>query len=132
MTFRALRRFFILCITAYFTSCASTKQIGLKQPAANISSLKYLSTWQIPNSFNFNNTTVGGLSGIDYDASNKRYYFISDDRSDINPARFYTASIFITQKGIDSVVFTDVHKLVQANGKFYPNLKEDAYKTPDL
>ncbi|WP_280817500.1 esterase-like activity of phytase family protein [Variovorax sp. TBS-050B] len=36
-------------------------------------------------------TTAGGLSGIDYDASTSEYLLLSDDRSDIDPARFYTA-----------------------------------------
>ena len=36
-------------------------------------------------------TTVGGLSGIDYDPSRGEYLLISDDRSDFDPVRYYTA-----------------------------------------
>ncbi|HEY5465354.1 MAG TPA: esterase-like activity of phytase family protein [Hanamia sp.] len=46
----------------------------------------------------FDKTTIGGLSGIDFDPQKKLYYMISDDRSDKNPARFYTARILISKK----------------------------------
>ncbi len=36
-------------------------------------------------------TTVGGLSGIDYDPVRGEYLLISDDRSDLAPVRFYIA-----------------------------------------
>ncbi|SFP81735.1 Uncharacterized conserved protein [Variovorax sp. 770b2] len=36
-------------------------------------------------------TTAGGLSGIDYDAKRGEYLLISDDRSDLAPVRYYTA-----------------------------------------
>ena len=36
---------------------------------------------------------VGGLSGIDYDATRDRWVVISDDRSRRDPARFFTARI---------------------------------------
>jgi hypothetical protein len=36
-------------------------------------------------------TTVGGLSGIDYDPVRGEYLLISDDRSDLAPVRFYVA-----------------------------------------
>jgi hypothetical protein len=35
----------------------------------------------------------GGISGIDYDRRTRRWIFLSDDRSDQGPARFYTARI---------------------------------------
>jgi hypothetical protein len=35
----------------------------------------------------------GGLSGLDYDAAERRWYLISDDRAEHGPSRFYSASI---------------------------------------
>jgi len=87
--------------------------------------------YDVPHNLQYNNTTVGGLSGIDYDAPKKVYYIISDDRSAINPARFYTAKIDIGNKGIDSVYFVDVAQLRQENGEVYPNSKKDPAHTPD-
>jgi len=79
----------------------------------------------------FKETTIGGLSGIDYDANNDIYYMISDDRSAINAARFYTAKILIKENRIDSVEFIDVKTLLQKDGKPYPNSKQDPFHTPD-
>ncbi|QLE54225.1 phytase [Nostoc sp. TCL26-01] len=58
---------------------------------------------------------VGGLSGVTYDAANNRYYAISDDRSQIAPARFYT---FNTNN--NGVTFTDVTTLKDVNGNTFP------------
>ncbi len=38
-------------------------------------------------------TTVGGLSGLAYDAKRNVYYAVSDDRGENQPARFYTLAI---------------------------------------
>ncbi|MEH1832597.1 MAG: phytase [Nostoc sp.] len=64
-------------------------------------------------------TPLGGLSGVTYDAANNRYYAISDDRSQIAPARFYT---FTTDPGTISttgVTFTNVTPLKNTKGKFF-------------
>src|SRR5689334_1561736 len=92
-------------------SCGHLKKITHKSLAENISAVKLLGEYDIPYNLMYKNTTVGGLSGIDYDARHNVYYFISDDRSDINPARFYKAKIFVTSKGIDSIHFTAVENM---------------------
>jgi len=112
----------IICITAIVNTTAQSQ---------TISGLKFLSEYVIPQKIQINNTTVGGLSGIDYDAKKNVYYLISDDRSAINPARFYTAAINISSKGIDTIYFTNVTTLLQKNGEPYPNTKQDARHTPD-
>ncbi|MDZ8221410.1 phytase [Nostoc sp. ChiVER01] len=58
-------------------------------------------------------TPLGGLSGVTYDAANNRYYAISDDRSQVAPARFYTFTAG------DGVTFTDVTPLKDSNGNFF-------------
>jgi 3-phytase/alkaline phosphatase D len=71
-------------------------------------------------------TPVGGLSGVTYDALNNRYYSISDDRSQIGPARFYT---FTTNLGpsetLTSVDFTQVTPIKDANGNLFAALSLD-------
>lgn len=118
-------------LTLLLLSCNTSKKTTLSTNASFISALHFLGEQDVPYNFSFNNTTVGGLSGIDYDASNKVYYLISDDRSAINPARFYTATISFTPKGIDSIHFTGVENLLQPHGAVYPNSKQDPYHTPD-
>ncbi len=85
----------------------------------------------MPYNLLYNKTTVGGLSGIDYDSKHDRYYLISDDRSAINPARYYTAKIYLAEKGIDSLRFISVKNMLQPGGQIYPNNKQDLYNTPD-
>ncbi len=121
----------LLLFIFYFTSCLNTKNITNKQPKANIAGIKFLGEYDVPFALNYKNTTIGGLSGIDYDIRNNNYYLICDDRSAMNPARFYKANISITQKGIDTMFFTDMKYFLQPNGTEYPNFKKDRYNTPD-
>lgn len=118
------------CIFLLLSSCVSTKKNTIT-PETNIKELKLINVYTIDHNLSFKQTTVGGLSGIDYDKQNNCYYIISDDRSAINPARFYKATINISSKGIDTVIFTDVQFLHQKNGDTYPNSKQNILQTPD-
>ena len=121
--------FFCFCLL--LASCDPSKKAILTPKPDAIASLHFLGEQSIPYNLLYNNTTIGGLSGIDYDSAHGTYYLISDDRSALNPARFYTARISFTQNGIDSFYFIDVHNLLQSNGNVYPNNKQDPYHTPD-
>lgn len=96
-----------------------------------IQKIKLLDVYEIPHNVLYDSTTVGGLSGIDYDAANDCYYMICDDRSAINPARYYTARIKINQQKIDTVQFTGVHFLKDEYAQLYPGSKQDRKRTPD-
>lgn len=94
--------------------------------------LKFLSEYIIPYNFLFENTTVGGLSGIDYQPAKKEYYAISDDRSSINPARFYTFKVEIRNDKIDTIVFTNTTYLKNSEGnKFPPSTLQKATIDPE-
>src|ERR1700750_2727803 len=58
--------------------------------------LQFLAQAIVPTGTQFAGTTVGGLSSITYDASRGVYYSISDDQSQINPARFYTVKVDVS------------------------------------
>ncbi|MEB3310093.1 MAG: phytase [Snowella sp.] len=70
----------------------------------------------------FKDTQVGGLSGIVYDSAQNRYYAISDDRSQINSARFYTLEINLSDGRLDNgdVSFTGVTTLLDSQGNPFP------------
>jgi hypothetical protein len=76
-------------------------------------------------------TAVGGLSGIDYDRANDLYYVISDDRSDFNPARFYTAKIDVSAAGISDVSFVRTRPMQQPDGTVFPKKTENPLRTVD-
>ena len=87
--------------------------------------------YTIPHDFKFKETTVGGLSGLDYDARKQIFYAISDDRSDRQAARFYTFQVAYSDKKIDTVRFLDAIPLLQPNGQPYPSIKQNPSRTPD-
>jgi hypothetical protein len=119
----------VLLSLVFLGSCATRKKSASLDNG--ISRLQLLGNYDVVHNKPFKGTTIGGLSGIDYDAQNDRYFLICDDRSAINPARFYTIKLVFGNSGIDSVKWLDVQSLLQANGKTYPSSKEDPAKTPD-
>lgn len=121
--------FTIACIACFINfHCTSTRKIARDE---TIHQLHFLSEFDIPYNYNFNQTIVSGLSGFDYDAASNIYYLISDDRSDNNPARFYKAVFLIKNNSIDSFIFTGVTFLKNNVGNTYPNSHNDPSRTPD-
>lgn len=119
---------FILFIVLIVGSCSTSKRLNQSK---TIRSIKFLSEYAVPYNYQFKSTTVGGLSGIDYDFKNKVFHMICDDRSEINPARFYTAKIDIKNNKIDTVVFTSLTFLKNKVGNYYPNSRENPAGAPD-
>jgi hypothetical protein len=116
--------FFLMSVLIF--SCATQKTITLSEHVK----LKFINEYDVLFNQSFQGTTIGGLSGIDYDRKHNIYYLISDDRSDINPARFYSANIFLGE-GIDSVQFISVKNMLRPGGMVYPNSKQDPLHAPD-
>ncbi|MFB7512303.1 esterase-like activity of phytase family protein [Streptomyces sp. NPDC056144] len=75
----------------------------------------------VPHKLDFQGTTVGGLSGIDRNPCTGEYVFISDDRSYLQPARFYTAALDVDATGVHAVDFTGTHPFLQPDGTAYPS-----------
>ncbi|MEO8567978.1 MAG: esterase-like activity of phytase family protein [Ginsengibacter sp.] len=110
------------------SSCTPTKHIVNEK---RFGRLTFLSEYNFPYNKEFQNTIIGGLSGIDYDSKKNVYYIISDDRSERSPARFYKAQIVINNNKIDSVVFIETTLLKNRDGNFYPGTVNDPFHTPD-
>ncbi|KQS35301.1 esterase-like activity of phytase family protein [Pedobacter sp. Leaf194] len=108
-----------LAFVLLLTSCSATKQLALQQETT-VSSIKFLDEYIVPLNQTFQNTIVGGLSGIDYDEKTGNYYLISDDPSQVSPARIYTAKIDINENKIDTINFTGFIPILQSNGQQYP------------
>ena len=81
----------------------------------------------VPTGTMFEGTTVGGLSSITYDAKRDRYFAISDDQGQFQPARFYTLGLDIGDGRLSDgdVGFTDVTTLLAPNGLPYPTASLD-------
>lgn len=84
----------------------------------------------IPHRLQFQGTTVGGLSAIDYDASRDCWYALSDDRSSLQPARFYTLRLPLSHERMGRPEIVSVTTLRQADGKPYPGQRQGG-EVPD-
>lgn len=109
---------FLVVLPTILFSCSNLKQTAENKATP---SLKLISSIEIPFDETFQNTKVGGLSGIDYDAKNDLYYLISDDRSMFNDSRFYTAKINLFEDKIKSFAFQNVTYLKDETGNSYGN-----------
>ena len=89
--------------------CAPLLSVLLLVPwpsAAQEQPLRFLGELDIPDkAVEIDGTTVGGLSGLTYDARRGVYYVICDDRGDFGPPRFYTVRIALSTDGIRDVQF---------------------------
>ncbi|MFV8327271.1 esterase-like activity of phytase family protein [Flavobacterium sp. ZS1P14] len=114
-----MRKFlFLVALQAVFLSCSNLKQTAENKPTP---SLKLISTLEIPFNQTFQDTKVGGLSGIDYDAKQDLYYLICDDRSMVNDSRFYTAKILVDENKLEGITFQSTTTLKDETGKNYGN-----------
>lgn len=114
----------LLGIAIFLTSCSPDLGSEASSRIFNQLSIDYIGEYQIPNGFQFKDTTVGGLSGLTYDRQRDLFYAVSDDRSDKSPARFYTLKLDLDTKNPQQVKFkqveiTDVTLLKNADGKTY-------------
>lgn len=99
-------------------SCSNIKQAT----QTNLSpSLKFINSIEIPYNQNFKKTKIGGLSGIDYDKKQDIYYLISDERSQVNPSRFYTAKIHLKNDELQAIDFQETNTLKNQEGKIFGN-----------
>jgi hypothetical protein len=80
----------------------------------------------------FQATTVGGLSGIDYDPAQDLWFALSDDRSDLQPARFYTLRLGITGDALAPPMLLGTTPLRRPDGSLFLNRRRDpAAEVPD-
>lgn len=115
--------FSLLFPTLIITTCiAQPKRLG---------SLQFRDVYTVPNNLQFAETPVGGLSGIDFDATTNTYYLICDDRSALKPARYYKAEIKLSGAVIDTVIFKGKFDFIAPDGSTYPTLKADPKHTVD-
>lgn len=106
--------------TALLAACAGDDDHD-DSPRRSVASVRLIGEQTLPNDLQVGGTTVGGLSGIDYDPAADLWYLVSDDRSDKQPARFYTARLSYDLARLQPVQIASVVTLRQADGSAYPN-----------
>ena len=91
---------------------------------ATVQRLRLIGEATLPHRMDFQGTTVGGLSGIDYDPASGLYVLISDDRSILSPARAYTARLPLTATGLGTPQLESVTLLRNAQGTPFPKRQQ--------
>ncbi|NJO72193.1 MAG: hypothetical protein HC825_12010 [Oscillatoriales cyanobacterium RM1_1_9] len=90
------RKFGWLVILGLGSSLAIALLFSSPLVKADAKKLELLGQATFPTGFMFQDTEVGGLSGITYNPDLDVYYAISDDRGEKTPSRFYTLKIDLT------------------------------------
>ena len=86
-----------------------------------LASYELIGTVSIPTGTQFEDTEIGGLSSITYDSKRGVYYAISDDQGTIDPVRYYTLDIDVSDGQLDpgDITFQDVTFILDPSGQPY-------------
>ncbi|MCA1325594.1 esterase-like activity of phytase family protein [Herbaspirillum sp. alder98] len=124
-------RLLLLASCLWLAACAqvASSQAG---PGHRIGSLRLLGEQRIALNQPFRDTVIGGLSGIDYDAATDTWVAQSDDRSEINPARFYVMRLQYDLAGFHRLAVEDVKFFRQPDGSLYPGEAEQGKRAGDI
>ena len=92
-----------------------------KDNQVTLASYELIGTLNIPTGTLFEDTVVGGLSSMAYDPGRGVYYAISDDQGTINPVRYYTLDIDVSDGQLDpgDITFLDVTAILDESGEPY-------------
>ena len=101
-----------------FISCSNIKQVSQNN---SVPKLKFINAIEIPFNQEFQNTKIGGLSGIDYDKKQDLYYIICDERSQENLSRFYTTKIHIKNDTLRAIDYKESNTLKNEAGSPFGN-----------
>ena len=107
-----------------------TKKIITPVSISTTSNISFVDEYIIPSNTVFDGFEIGGLSGITF--SDDTYYLISDDPK---APRFFTATITLNEKGIDTVLFQKATAILDTlkvfNKKTYLDLEDIRTWTPN-
>jgi len=112
----------LLCVVLVSTTACKSLDAPSPKDAPNLG-LKFLGSRTIERTPGGVLKNFGGISGIDIDPVTGTAFLVSDDRSDLEPARFYQAKIGIDSQGFSHLDVISSTPLLQKNGDAYPNAK---------
>jgi len=124
------QRFFVFGLSFWMLFLASFSLENLSAMASDRNflnvSLDFINEYKLPKQI-FENTPVGGLSGLAYDRFENVFYAVSDDRSEFAPARFYALKLKFNpdQPQLDDVEVVGVNILKDKKGNPYPQGEVD-------
>ncbi len=107
----------------------STRSSAVDLPAS-AASLTLLGTAAVARTATGVLQAFGGISGLERDAGTGAWYLLSDDKSEVAPARFYTGTIDVGVNGFTDIRIDRVVTLRRADGSVYPGPREGG-EVPD-
>ncbi|WP_436870149.1 esterase-like activity of phytase family protein [Staphylococcus shinii] len=122
---------FIMISMISFNAFASS-EIDIGSSSRHVDQLKLIDSKTIPHNQIYNNTKIGGISGITYNPKSNKWYLLSDDRSEHNPSRFYEANLNYNHRQLNNINIKNVHTLKQQNGNNYISKKQFNNKSKDV
>ncbi|MBD0257307.1 MAG: esterase-like activity of phytase family protein [Cytophagales bacterium] len=100
-------------------------------PDPPVDSLRLIGQVNVPYRFDYQGTTVGGLSSLAYRPDTRTYYLMCDDPANAQAARFYEASLDLDAEQFRAVNFTRTVPLKRPDGTPFPNAATDRNGTID-
>ena len=106
----------LLVLTGFGAQNVTAK---VKDNQVTVASYELIGTLNIPTGTQFESTEIGGLSSITYDRARSVYYAISDDQGTIDPVRYYTLHIDVSDGHLDpgDITFLDVTDILDPSGQ---------------
>lgn len=123
MFFRLRSHFHIVLIVLLALTGFAVQNVAAKakDTQLTVASYELIGTVNIPTGTQFEDTEIGGLSSISYDPRRNVYYAISDDQGTIDPVRYYTLYIDVSDGQLDpgDITFLDVTTILDPSGVPY-------------
>ena len=101
---------------ALLAGCAAPPPIV----TASIATLRLIGMQQLAPDQRAEGALVGGISGMDYDASSGTWLLISDNRGEYGPTRFYRVRMALDANTVGPVAITATVMLRRPDGSAYP------------
>ncbi|RBQ18208.1 esterase-like activity of phytase family protein [Spongiactinospora rosea] len=117
---------------AFVTTVATVVPAAEAAPA-RVRITRFLGEQTLAHKLQFQNTTFGGISGLDRDPRTGTWYLLSDDRWRYQPPRFYTGTLDIDRKTgkFSGVKLTGVASLRRPDGSGYPEYGKAGSPDPE-
>ena len=119
---KLLSSLLFVCVLFSLTACNPPRRVSAEERMFRNLSLEFIDRYEIPKA-TYRDTVVGGLSAIAYNRQQDVFYVLSDDRSQLSPARFYTFKLKVKQTDdagikIDSFEPEAVTLLLDESGQY--------------
>ena len=112
-------------------SCRKDPAPAPPDPPVDSLRVRLIGQVNVPYRFDYQGTTVGGLSSLAYRPDTRTYYLMCDDPATAQAARFYEASLDFDAEQFRAVNFTRTVSLKRPDGTPFPNAATDRNGTID-